>query len=127
MTSNAAMTRLAAISFLFAAACAHDHAFDRREVGAMKNASPAISPWYGPVADPVGGAPADANPVEGESVDAPVVAVVDRVHGMVVQVFAARGAEKINTSSGVLAGGGLVLTDMRALLFDGPAGNVQVA
>jgi hypothetical protein len=46
---------------------------------------------------------------------------------MVVQVFAARGAENINTSSGVLAGGGLVLTDMRALLFDGPAGSMQVA
>ena len=117
MTSNPAMTRLAAISFLFAAACAHDHALNRREVGAMKNASPAISPWSGPVADPV----------DNESVDAPVVAVVDRVHGMVVQIFAARSAEKINTASGVLAGGGLVLTDMRALLFDGPAGTMLVA
>jgi len=83
----------------------------------MKNASPAISPWAGPAADPVGE----------ESADAPVVAVVDRVHGMVVQVFAARGPEKINTASGVLAGGGLVLTDMRALLFVGPAGSMQVA
>jgi len=117
MTSNAAMTRFAAISFMFAAACAHDHALDRSQVGAMKNASPAISPWAGPAADPVGE----------ESADAPVVAVVDRVHGMVVQVFAARGPEKINTASGVLAGGGLVLTDMRALLFVGPAGSMQVA
>ena len=117
MTSNAAMTRFAAISFMFAAACAHDHALDRGQVGAMKNASPAISPWAGPAADPVGE----------ESADAPVVAVVDRVHGMVVQVFAARGPEKINTASGVLAGGGLVLTDMRALLFEGTAGSMQVA
>jgi len=117
MTSNAVMTRVAAISVLFAVACAHDHALDRREVGAMKNASPAISPWTGPVADPV----------DSESLDAPVVAVVDRVHGMVVQVFAARSAEKINTASGVLAGNGLVLTDMRALLFEGPAGSMQVA
>ena len=117
MTSNRAMTRFAAISFLFAAACAHDHAFDRGEVGAMKNASPAISPWSGPVADPVGDA----------SADAPVVALVDRVHGMVVQVFAARSAEKVNTASGVLAGSGLVLTDMRALLFDGSGGTMQVA
>src|SRR5882724_10220341 len=117
MTSNRPMTRFAAISFLFAVACAHDHAFDRGEVGAMKNASPAISPWSGPVADPVGDA----------SADAPVVALVDRVHGMVVQVFAARSAEKVNTASGVLAGSGLVLTDMRALLFDGSGGTMQVA
>ena len=53
MTSKALMSRLAAISFFFAAACAHDHALDRREVGAMKNASPVISPWAGPVADPI--------------------------------------------------------------------------
>jgi hypothetical protein len=111
------MTRLAAISLLCAAACAHDHALNRGEVGAMKNASPAISPWAGPVADPVGGA----------SADAPVVALVERVHGMVVQVFAARSAEKINTASGVLAGDGLVLTDLRALLFDGPGDSTQLA
>jgi len=47
------MRRFAAISLLCAAACAHDHAFDRREVGAMKNASPAVSPWPGPVSDPI--------------------------------------------------------------------------
>ena len=117
MTSNASMSRLAAISFLFAVACAHDHALDRRDVGAMKNASPAISPWPGPVADPVAVV----------SDDSPVVAVVDRVHGMVVQVFAARGVDKINTASGVLAGGGLVLTDLRALFFAGPGGTIQVA
>jgi hypothetical protein len=117
MASNAAMSRVAAIPFLLAVACAHDHAFDRGEVGAMKNSSPAISPWSGPVADPVAG----------ESPDAPVVALVDQVHGMVVQVFAARGADKINSASGVLAGGGLVLTDLRSLFFEGPDGKLQVA
>lgn len=45
--------RIAAVLLLGIAACAHDHAFDRREVGAMKNASPVISPWAGPVADPI--------------------------------------------------------------------------
>jgi hypothetical protein len=29
------------------AACAHDHVFDRRDVAAMQNDSPAISPWPG--------------------------------------------------------------------------------
>jgi hypothetical protein len=47
------MIRVAAILFLGVAACAHDHALDRREVGAMRNASPAISPWTGPEADPI--------------------------------------------------------------------------
>jgi hypothetical protein len=37
---------------LGAAACAHDRALDRRQVSAMQNASPAISPWA-PVADPI--------------------------------------------------------------------------
>lgn len=45
--------RVAAILFLGLAACAHDHVLNRREVGAMKNASPAISPWTGPEADPI--------------------------------------------------------------------------
>jgi hypothetical protein len=117
MASDPTMTRVAAISFLCAAACAHDHALDRGEVGAMKNASPAISPWSGPVADPIAGA----------SPDAPVLGVVDEVHGMVVQVFAARGADKINTASGVLAGGGVVLTDLRTLFFDGAGGSMQAA
>jgi choline dehydrogenase-like flavoprotein len=31
------------------AACAHDHALERHEVGAMQNDSPAISPWTGPI------------------------------------------------------------------------------
>ena len=45
--------RIAAVVLLSIAACAHDRAFDRREVGAMKNTSPVISPWAGPVADPI--------------------------------------------------------------------------
>jgi hypothetical protein len=31
------------------AACAHDHAFARSDVAAMRNNSPAISPWSEPV------------------------------------------------------------------------------
>ena len=31
------------------AACAHDHALGRRDVAAMLNDSPAISPWAGSV------------------------------------------------------------------------------
>jgi hypothetical protein len=31
------------------AACAHDHVLERREVRAMQNDSPAISPWTGPL------------------------------------------------------------------------------
>jgi len=44
---------VAAVLLLFLAACAHDRALDRREVGAMENASPAISPWAGPVGNPI--------------------------------------------------------------------------
>src|SRR5947207_13255557 len=112
MTSNGSVSRLPAISFLFAVACAHDHALDRRDVGAMKKASPAISPWPGPVADPVAVV----------SDDSAVVAVVDRVHGVVVQVFAARGVVTIHTASGLLAGGGLVLTGLRSLALAGRGG-----
>ena len=99
------MSRLVAVLLLGASACAHDHALDRHEVGAMKNASPAISPWTGPAVDPVAAQGPEA--------------VVDRVHGMAVQVFAANALKKIDIASGVLAGGGLVLTDLRALLVDG--------
>ena len=54
------MIRAAAILFLGLAACAHDHALDRREVGAMKNSSPAISPWTGPEDDPIAVGQTDA-------------------------------------------------------------------
>jgi hypothetical protein len=46
------MNRMAAILILLSlgfAACAHDHALERSEVAAMKNDTPAISPWLGPV------------------------------------------------------------------------------
>jgi len=60
--SQAAMIRVAAILFLGITACAHDHALDRREVGAMQNASPAISPWIGPEANPIPVGQTDAGP-----------------------------------------------------------------
>jgi hypothetical protein len=48
------VTRIAVVLLLGIAACAHDYrALDRREVGAMENASPVISPWAGPAADPI--------------------------------------------------------------------------
>lgn len=47
------MIRAAAVLLLGLAACARDHALDRRDVGAMKSSSPAISPWTGPEADPL--------------------------------------------------------------------------
>jgi hypothetical protein len=111
------MSRIAALLLLGAAACAHDHAIDRGEVGEMKNASPAIAPWPGPIADPVASG----------SAGVPAMAVIDRVHGMAVQVFAAASAEKINTASGVLVGDGLVLTDLRALQLAGSDGGLQPA
>jgi hypothetical protein len=40
---------LLALSMVFAAACAHDHALTRADMAAMRNDSPAISPWSGPV------------------------------------------------------------------------------
>jgi hypothetical protein len=46
------MNRIAAILITLSlafAACAHDHALGRRDVAAMQNDSPAISPWLGPV------------------------------------------------------------------------------
>jgi hypothetical protein len=111
------MIRVSAILFLGVAACAHDHVLDRREVGAMENASPAISPWIGP----------EANPILVGQTDGGPEAVVNRVHGMAVQVFAAGSGEKINVASGVLAGGGLVLTDLRALLVEDLGGGLQPA
>ena len=108
------MSRLAAILFLGVAACAHDHALNRGEVGAMKNDSPVTSPWYGPDADPVAG-------------DALMAPIVDRVREMAVQVFATGGGEDVHVASGVLLGGGIVLTDLRAILVVGPDGALQPA
>jgi hypothetical protein len=59
---GAAMIRASAILLLGGVACAHDHALDRRYVGAMQNASPAISPWTGPEADPIPIGQTDAGP-----------------------------------------------------------------
>jgi hypothetical protein len=53
--SGQAMVRsVAAVFLLFAAACAHDHALDRREVRSMESVTPVISVWPGPVEDPSG-------------------------------------------------------------------------
>ena len=111
------MSRVAAISLLSAAACAHDHAFDRRDVGEMKNSTAAVSAWPGPVADPI----ADA------STHGTVSAVVDHVHETTVEIIATTPEGKTQVASGVLAGGGLVFTDLRALLVEGPDGDLQPA
>lgn len=46
----------------------------------------------------------------------PLEAVADRMHTTVVQVVADAGGGRINAASGVLAGDGLVLTDLRAVI-----------
>ena len=51
---RATMRRLAAVvlvSSLAFAACAHDHALDRRDVVQMQNDSPAISVWSAPISN----------------------------------------------------------------------------
>ena len=59
-------------------------------------------------------------------------AVADRMHTMAVQVVASGGGEKVNVASGVLAGDGIVLTDLNAVLQQGdgglpePAGEIAV-
>jgi hypothetical protein len=108
------MIRVAPI-LLLGAACAHGGALDRRADSEMKNDSPAISPWTGP----------EDNPIADVGGDVAVTAVVNRVHGMAVEVLAAGGGGKINVASGVLAGGGVVLTDLRALLVPGPGGSLR--
>jgi hypothetical protein len=50
--------------------------------------------------------------------------IADRMHAMAVQVIASGGGENINVASGVLAGDGIVLTDLRALLVDAAGGGV---
>jgi hypothetical protein len=51
--------------------------------------------------------------------------IADRMHTMAVQVVASGGSEKVNVVSGVLAGDGIVLTDLRALLVAAPGGVVE--
>ena len=109
---------LAAILFLGIAACAHDHALNRGEVGAMKNDSPVTSPWYGPDADPVAG-------------DAPMAPIVDRVREMAVQVFATGGGEDVNVAArlaSVAAAGELVTSEAAyaAAGIDRPAESREV-
>jgi hypothetical protein len=60
-------------------------------------------------------------------------AIADRMHTMAVEVVAIGGGEKVNVVSGVLAGDGIVLTDLRAVLVKAasgvlePAGEIAVA
>jgi hypothetical protein len=98
---------------LVSAACAHDHALQRRDIGEMKNDSPAISPWSGPV-------PENAVPQATGATD-----IVEQVREMAVQVVARGGGQKISVATGVLAGGGIVFTDLRALLLQGPGGALE--
>jgi len=49
-------------------------------------------------------------------------AVADRMHTMAVEVVASGGGEKVNIASGVLAGDGIVLTDLNAVLQQGDGG-----
>jgi hypothetical protein len=49
-------------------------------------------------------------------------AVADRMHTMAVQVVASGDGDAINVASGVLAGDGIVLTDLRAVLQEGAGG-----
>ncbi len=114
------MSRLTAVLLALSpgfAACAHDHALDRGDVGAMQNDSPAISPWSGPVSNEA---------IHPDGVYAPIA---DRVHTMAVavQVVASGDGEKVNVVSGVLAGDGIVLTDLRAMLEWSPGGALQPA
>jgi hypothetical protein len=51
--------------------------------------------------------------------------VANRVHLMAVEVIASGGGDKVSAVSGVLAGDGIVLTDLRALLVQVPGGVLQ--
>jgi S1-C subfamily serine protease len=54
-------------------------------------------------------------------------AVADRMHTMAVQVVASGGGEKVNVASGVLAGDGIVLTDLRAVVVETAGGVLEAA
>jgi hypothetical protein len=49
-------------------------------------------------------------------------AIADRMHTMAVEVVASGGGEKVEVASGVLAGDGIVLTDLRAVLVPAAGG-----
>jgi Trypsin-like peptidase domain len=51
--------------------------------------------------------------------------IADRMHVLAVEVVASGGDEKVNFVSGVLAGDGIVLTDLRALLVQAPGGILE--
>jgi hypothetical protein len=57
----------------------------------------------------------------------PLTAIADRMHTMAVEVVASGDGEKVNVASGVLAGNGIVLTDLRAVLVKSPGGVVEPA
>jgi hypothetical protein len=49
------------------------------------------------------------------------------MHTMAVQVVASGGGESVSVASGVLAGDGIVLTDLRAVLAESPRGVLEPA
>jgi hypothetical protein len=51
--------------------------------------------------------------------------VADRVHTMAVQVIASGSGDKVNLATGVLAGDGIVLTDLRAVAVASPGGDLE--
>jgi hypothetical protein len=57
----------------------------------------------------------------------PFTTIADRMHTMAVEIVATGDGEKVNTASGVLAGDGIVLTDLRAVLVRNPEGIVELA
>jgi hypothetical protein len=53
--------------------------------------------------------------------------IVERVHAMAVEVVAAGAGGQVNVASGVLAGDGIVLTDLRSVLVQSPSGLLDPA
>jgi hypothetical protein len=53
--------------------------------------------------------------------------IVDRLRATAVEVVAAGSGDQVNVASGVLAGGGIVLTDLRAVLVQAPSGLLDPA
>jgi hypothetical protein len=54
-------------------------------------------------------------------------AIADRMHTRAVQVVASRGDAKVSMATGVLAGDGIVLTDLRAVVAEAPGGAAEAA
>jgi hypothetical protein len=124
------MSRLAPVSLVLSlglAACAHDHALDRGDVGGMKNDSPAISPWSGPIhSDPIAPGVTDAALIP-DFQQPSLEEVADRMHTMAVQVVASGDGENVSAASGVLVGNGIVLTDLGAVVVKNSDGVLQPA